>query len=1178
MSRALVITKRTLTRLAIMGFVLMTALAGAMGYVWLHAQDYRTEIEAWAARVYGQPISIGALEPDWRRWTVQLRNVRLQGGAEAPRVEQVLLRINPLASLWKRSLWLSQVRLSGLTLTLVRELDGRIRVRGVASRHHGFLDWALKQPEIVIVGSHLIWEDRKAARDPLALRQVGLRIHNSGTHHLITVSTSLPHDLGGGVRIGWQAEGDLRENGWSGEVSLEVKNVHFAGLGAYLGIGEFKRGRFNLRFRSGWRDGRPMRLNGAFEVFGFSFHDDRTAISARGGFTGSYRRDGWVATVDPLRVRTPHGAWPKTKLTVMLGDAKTGAKRSALLRAEYLRVQDIYPVLSAAVPGLGDQLQRVRSGELQDFELVYRPERRQQLLYRGEFSKLAFAPSVGPVLEEAAGTVVGDQSVAKIRLSGGFVRPALPQGAIALANGEVLWRRDVGVDIAKLHLVSGHPSLNVKASGKLTWHQKARPSVQASAAFSMDGGAYWLAHLPPDFIPRGAHHWLSGALRSGRVTGGKLEFNRPAGEKPSLNVHLTLEDLTLAYARGWPQIEGLDAEVDLNNDRLEMEIKDGTISEARIQAATLRLPDLASPRKELIIEGRAAAPYSAGRRFVMASPLRETVGEQIKDLAISGPIVVDLALKLPLPRRTGTPEVKGSVRFTGARLRAQKLGMEIENLSGLLRFDRTRRWGRGFKAKYLGRPVEMDIDIPKGEKEPSRISVRGEADRSLLTALSSRLDDNGKNLALLRRIHGHAPSQAIVTFPKNWYEAGARSELRIQSNLRGLGLLFPQPLGKRADEERLLEIRTELGKPARREIAISYAGGFAAELTLLTGKAGSGLTRATIRLGDARLQSTRAPAPIYVTGELQQLDLGEWLDFFKTSKIGGSTLPTQQIALDLRIHQLELFGHTVSDLRVGAQREQESWQLDFDGPSVRGRTTVADSAASIRMHLEHLKLVSRAPQRLGRDLDPARLPAFWVHCDQFQYNGMDLGKMALDSAPHASGMRVETLSLTAPDLKIDAKGSWDLVRGRHATTLEATLKGQDLSAIMKRLAYDMTAMEAGETDAEMRLRWLGTPAEFDIAKLSGGISLDIAQGRLLDVEPRIGRIFGLLSFQSLQRRLSLDFDDLFKKGFAFDRITGSFHLDGGNAYTNDLTMVGPSARVEISGRIGLARRDYEQVA
>jgi uncharacterized protein YhdP len=80
----------------------------------------------------------------------------------------------------------------------------------------------------------------------------------------------------------------------------------------------------------------------------------------------------------------------------------------------------------------------------------------------------------------------------------------------------------------------------------------------------------------------------------------------------------------------------------------------------------------------------------------------------------------------------------------------------------------------------------------------------------------------------------------------------------------------------------------------------------------------------------------------------------------------------------------------------------------------------------------------------------------------------------------------------------------------------------------------------------------------------------------LDIDPGSGRLFGLLSLQTLPRRLSLDFNDLFKKGFTFDGIDGVFELDHGNAYTNSLLMNGPSARIDISGRTGLADQDYDQ--
>ena len=86
------------------------------------------------------------------------------------------------------------------------------------------------------------------------------------------------------------------------------------------------------------------------------------------------------------------------------------------------------------------------------------------------------------------------------------------------------------------------------------------------------------------------------------------------------------------------------------------------------------------------------------------------------------------------------------------------------------------------------------------------------------------------------------------------------------------------------------------------------------------------------------------------------------------------------------------------------------------------------------------------------------------------------------------------------------------------------------------------------------------------------------EGRLLSVEPGSGRLFGLLSLQELPRRLSLDFADLFAKGFAFDKIEGWFKLEQGNAYTNSLYMEGPSAKVEVSGRTGLLTQDYDQRA
>jgi uncharacterized protein YhdP len=83
-------------------------------------------------------------------------------------------------------------------------------------------------------------------------------------------------------------------------------------------------------------------------------------------------------------------------------------------------------------------------------------------------------------------------------------------------------------------------------------------------------------------------------------------------------------------------------------------------------------------------------------------------------------------------------------------------------------------------------------------------------------------------------------------------------------------------------------------------------------------------------------------------------------------------------------------------------------------------------------------------------------------------------------------------------------------------------------------------------------------------------------GQLLEVDPGVGRVFGLLSLQALPRRLILDFRDVFSKGFAFNRIAGDFDIRNGQAVTSNLVMKGPAARITVAGRVGLAERDYDQ--
>jgi uncharacterized protein YhdP len=67
----------------------------------------------------------------------------------------------------------------------------------------------------------------------------------------------------------------------------------------------------------------------------------------------------------------------------------------------------------------------------------------------------------------------------------------------------------------------------------------------------------------------------------------------------------------------------------------------------------------------------------------------------------------------------------------------------------------------------------------------------------------------------------------------------------------------------------------------------------------------------------------------------------------------------------------------------------------------------------------------------------------------------------------------------------------------------------------------------------------------------------------------------VLSLQSLPRRLTLDFRDVFTEGFAFDFVRGDVTIQQGIAATNNLQMKGINAAVLMDGKADIARETQD---
>jgi uncharacterized protein YhdP len=290
--------------------------------------------------------------------------------------------------------------------------------------------------------------------------------------------------------------------------------------------------------------------------------------------------------------------------------------------------------------------------------------------------------------------------------------------------------------------------------------------------------------------------------------------------------------------------------------------------------------------------------------------------------------------------------------------------------------------------------------------------------------------------------------------------------------------------------------------------------------------------------------------------------------------------PDNVDTVDVHVQEFKAGSHTLNGLHVAAERLPAQWQVDVDSDALRGRIQVPltyPGGGPVVMALDYLKLASgKDDSAAGKPDDPRQLPALQVVAKQFEYHGADFGALTLNTTRNATGMHVDKAMVESPALRASASGDWNVDKATQVSRFSIDLTAPKLGQLLGKFGY-VGNIKDGETTVKIQAEWPGSPARFTLERLQGSLHVDIKDGRFVDIEPGAGRVFGLLSINELQRRLRLDFSDLFKKGFTFDEINGDFLLGSGDAFTDNTVIKGPAARIAIAGRTGLVRRDYEQL-
>ena len=693
-----------------------------------------------------------------------------------------------------------------------------------------------------------------------------------------------------------------------------------------------------------------------------------------------------------------------------------------------------------------------------------------------------------------------------------------------------------------------------------------------------------------DAVQAGSAH----AVRA-RVRGSVLDFPFTAPGQGEFAIGGRFEGLTLdaVPGGGWPRYTDGAGQLVIDGQQLRLIEVSARLGETGRGGFTLDkvdggIQDFANA-SVLRLQGQGQGPTSDVLAFLRTSPVNGWLGHAFTPAQGEGRSRLALALDIPL-RKAEDTTVRGQLDLVDTQLQMRPDTPALAAVQARLDFtEHSFRLSQG-KAQAAGGALAFEGFLDDGGV--LRFTGQGRA-----TAQGLRTLDTVRPLAQL----AHAfEGQADYRIHLDLTPGGPT--VQVDSDLVGLASRLPAPLGKPAAQAEPLRVRVTPQSPADASPTVLHieAGAPTAPRLnarlLFDGQHTERLLGGQVQLGEPDGQAAPTQG-IGVRIALPRLSLDEWRAWLQQAAQAGhlpGTHPVSALAKgdDLAglLRQVRL---QVADLTLGGRRfSNVTVHLEPSGPStawtgriasdqLAGRITWQPASATtptaVQARLSRLVLPWPADPLVTRSGMPdtpsgstEALPALDLVVDELVYAGRPLGQLVLKGArdDDHSGWRLRQLTLDHPQARLHATGRWD-PGSPGASQLDFGLEVADGGLWLDQLGW-VGALRGGRGQIQGQLRWPGALTAISMAQLAGQLRLDFGSGQLLQADPGgLGRLLGVLSLQSLPRRLALDFRDVYQKGFSFDHIDGDVKIQRGLASTQNLRVRGVQAVVLAEGSASL---------
>jgi uncharacterized protein (TIGR02099 family) len=1147
-------------------------------------ESYRGDIETTLTHALKLPVTIRAIDAGWAGLRPRLRihglDIRDAEGRPGLGLDEVRAEL-AWSSLWHFGLRLHQLEIVAPDLDIRRDKVGHFFVAGLevaaGGPDSGVDKWVLAQDRIVVRGASIRWHDEMRGAPVLALTQVNFDLRNDGSRHRFGLVAEPPPGLAARLDV----RGDLRGSDpgkldtWRGDAYAELDYADLAvwrtwvdypvdlprGSGALrlwlsfedehtTGVtADIRLANLQLRFAPDLPQLDLARLDGRVRAArgadGYDIETRRLELDTRDGIH--------VAPTDfHLHYRPPAGDRPAS------GEVETNGLDLTALTALAAHL----PLDAAMRDGLATYAPR---GRLMDFNLAWNGSAAALKTWhaKGRFEELSLAAADGlPGFSGLTGTVDGDDRSGSLSLASGASALELPsvfenpRVELETLSADARWKTDAsGIDVQLSRAAFRNRDASGEAAGRY-YRGKAGGLGEIDLSAKLvhaSGNAVW--RYMPLVVGADVRNWLKDAIVGAiadeatlRLKGNLDKFPFADGKEGIFQVKGRFHDGTLRFAHDWPEIKEIGGDLLFEGKRMLIQAQKGKILGVGIGPVAAEIADLGAVEAQLTIDGHAAGATAEFLKYIEASPVGGYIDHFTEDMKAVGNGELRLRLDMPL-QHLGATRVDGHFRFLDDQLLPDPDMPPLTDVNGELHFTAQGLDAQKIRANILGMPLSVDV----GNTADGSVAVKAAG------TLVPRTLAQQTGMSLFDSLSGTAPWTGSVKVKKK------NAEVRIESSLQGIASSLPEPFNKTTREAMPLVLDRKQAAGGRSQLTASLGTAVKATLMRRNDAGKSVVERGIIAIGTAPKLPERG---VLLAVQGKRIDVDQWRRLIGGGH-GDAVPPVTQV--DLRADELVAFGRSIMGLRLVATQTAGTWKADVRARDIAGSIDWdGKGAGRIAARLSYLSI----PESASAASKPApaemaeEMPAVDLAVDRFVLHGKDFGAVRVKAENARDGYWNADFSIRNDDLTADGNGRWRPDPHTADTHVDLRLSTKSIERLLTRLGYP-EAVKRGTANLEAKLSWNGAPTALDYGSLSGTVKFEAFNGQFNKLEPGVGRLLGVLSLQSLPRRLTLDFHDVFSEGFAFNGIGGDAVVTRGVMETKNLQIIGPAAKILMTGTVDL---------